>query len=96
MKVTFTTRHFEPTEALKERINKKLGRLDKFGRIDHLEVVLELDGRIRKAELIAKLRHEVLTAKGEDHNIYNAFLTAYRKLEHQLRNYEERITSHHK
>ena len=95
MEFTLTTRHFDPTDNLKERIEKHMSKLDKFGGlIQHAEVVLELDGSLRKAEIVLKTKKNIVTAKGKNHDPYMAFDQAYKKIKSQLVKLDDRIKEH--
>jgi len=95
MEFTLTTRHFQPTEALKNRIEKRMGKLDRFNSlIQHVEVILDLDGNMRKAEIVLKTKKNVITAKAIHHDSYAAFDQAYKKLKSRLVKLDDRIREH--
>ena len=95
MEFTLTTRHFQPTETLKKRIEKRMEKLDRFNSlIQHVEVILDLDGNQRKAEIVLKTKKNVITAKASNHDPYIAFDRAYKKLKSQLLRLDDRIRKH--
>ena len=95
MEFTLTTRHFQPTETLRNRIEKRMEKLDRFNSlIQHVEVILDLDGNMRKAEIVLKTKKNVITAKATNHDPYTAFDQAYKKLKSRLVKLDDRIREH--
>jgi len=96
MEYNLTTRHFEPTKQLKKRIDKTVNRLKKFSNlILRIDVLVELDGKdMRNAQILVKTKKDILTAKASDHDPYIAFNAAYKKIETQLRRFDDKIKSY--
>uniref|UniRef100_A0A7C3UQA8 Ribosome-associated translation inhibitor RaiA n=1 Tax=candidate division WOR-3 bacterium TaxID=2052148 RepID=A0A7C3UQA8_UNCW3 len=95
MEFTLTTRHFEPTDHLKERIGKDIKKLERFKRIiQHVEVILDLDGSVRKAEIIVKTKKNLLTVRSEGYDHYLAFEDAFKKIKGQIAKLDDRIREH--
>ena len=92
MRFTLTARHFDPPTALKEFIEKKLKRLERFNSfIIDTEIVLSKDGKINTAEGKIVLKKGTLTAKVKSQDIRLATKDLLSKLEKQLERHEEKI-----
>ncbi len=89
MRVTITGRHFELSDALKEHIEHKLGKLDRYSmRISEAHVTLDVEKYRHKAEVIMHVNHSVMTAKEESADMYVSVDSAIDKIERMLRRYK--------
>jgi putative sigma-54 modulation protein len=95
MQITTTFRHMESSEALKNYVEEKLERVQKY--IDE-PVVAQVFLTIEKIRHIAEI---TITAKGitikaseETNDMYAAVDAVLDKIERQLRRYKEKIKEH--
>jgi putative sigma-54 modulation protein len=91
MQVIVTGRNLEITEPIREFINKKMRKLERFKQeIIKAEVVLELQRNWRKAEVT--LKGDGFLARGEKraNDIYAAIDAVVNKLEKQLKRFKEK------
>ncbi len=95
MEFILTTRHFEMTDHLKEKIEKDLKKLEKFKRIIHnVEIILDLEGGRRNAEIIVKTKKNVLTVKSTGYDHYLTFEDALKKMKRKLAKLDDKIRDH--
>lgn len=95
MEFTLTTRHFEPTDHLKEKIEKEIKKLERFKRIIlHVEVILDLEGSRRNAEIIVKTKKNLLTVKSAGYDHYLTFEDAFKKMKSKIAKLDDRIRDH--
>lgn len=95
MKVAITGRHFDVTDALKNYINAKLNRLDRFAQdIISAHVVLNLEKNAHVAEFNIKLKKSHINIVERNQNLYAAVDRAIVRLKKLLIRHEEKIKSH--
>ncbi len=95
MDTKITIRHFELTDNTRKHIENKLKKLEKFnGKIITINLILELEGSRRKAEIIVKTKKSILKASSENHDTLTAFNEVYKKIESQVRKLEDRLSRH--
>lgn len=95
MEIDISGRHFKVTAPLKEYIEKKVERLDKYSlKIESVHVVLDVQ-KIRHIAEITLLGKNLRTAcKKEDADMYAAFDACYGKLQLQLSRQHDRVRDH--
>lgn len=94
MELRIEGRHFKITEAIQQRVEEKLGKLEKyFDGIHRLHVILDVeDARRQKVELVcAVARRSTLVAKGEAEDLYVAIDQAERRLLAELKKYKAKL-----
>jgi putative sigma-54 modulation protein len=94
MELQVEGRHFKITEAIQQRVEEKLGRLDKyFDGIHRLHVILAVDDPKRQtAELVCTVaRRYTLVATGEAEDLYAAIDKAEKKLLAEVRRYKGKL-----
>ena len=94
MELRVEGRHFKITEAIRQRVEEKLGGLDKyFDGIHRLHVILAVDDPQRQtAELVCTVaRRYTLVATGEAEDLYAAIDKAEKKLLAELRKYKGKL-----
>ena len=91
MQVLITGRNLEITNSLRDYINKKIGKLERFKQeILKAEVVLELQRNWRKVEIT--LKGDGFLARGEKraNDMYASIDAVVNKLEKQLKRFKEK------
>jgi putative sigma-54 modulation protein len=99
MLVKVTGRHMSVTEAMKAYAEEKTPRLTRIEpRISEIEVVLDFEGGLPKAEFIVDVeRAGDFVASQGNKDMYAAIDAVIDKLERQLTDHRKRVTkSHHK
>jgi putative sigma-54 modulation protein len=99
MKIELTGRHIEITPAIREHVEKQLGKLKQFfdGKITaKAHVVLTVEKKRQKAEIVFNWRDHVLKAATSDSDLYQAVNQAVEKLDKQAQKLKEKtITRRH-
>jgi len=92
MRITFTARHFKPSERLKEHAHLQAEKLKKFsdGILD-IEIILDYIKQVQKAELVAKVYGTRLTVVEESEDMYKSIDLAMEKMERQLAKHKDKL-----
>ncbi len=92
MRVTFTARHFKPSERLKEHAVSEAEKLKKYsdGILD-IEIILDYIKQVQKAELVAKVYGTRLTVVEESEDMYKSIDLAMNKLSRQLQRHKDKL-----
>jgi len=95
MQISVTFRHVDPTPALREYAQQKLGRIKKYlRRPGDAHVILEVAKERHVAEITLQGDHVTMFAKEETHDLYSAIDLAIDKLEHQAQKLKARRRDH--
>lgn len=92
MKFHFTGRQIEISPALKKSAEERLGKLDRF--LDHLmeaHVILAVEKRRHRAEVVVHGRHVTLSAAGETADMYSTLTLVAEKLERQAKKHRDKV-----
>ncbi len=96
MKISYTFRDMDSSQALKDLADEKLPR--KLGPFmtpaADLHVIVEMEGKLHKIELTLKDKNLKTGAAAESDDMYKSLAQAMDKLERQLRRHKERRTEH--
>lgn len=94
MKLTFTFRHMDSSEALKKHAEEKINKLAHyFAEGAHGHVILSADKYLHKSE-INLITHGInVCAKESSEDMYNSIQRALDKIEKQLKKYKDRMVS---
>jgi putative sigma-54 modulation protein len=96
MEIEITGRQMEITPALRDYVNGKVGRAEKYvNRSFGAHVILEVDKLRHIAEIIMHVKGAQLTAREDGEEMYASIDGAMTKMEQQLRRYKDKL-SHHK
>jgi putative sigma-54 modulation protein len=92
MRITFTARHFKPSERLKTHAVEAAEKLKKYsdGILD-IEIILDYIKQVQKAELVAKVYGTRLTVVEESEDMYKSIDLAMAKLERQLKKHKDKL-----
>jgi len=96
MQIDITFRRMDPSDALRNYLNDKMGRIKKFlARPSHAHVVLTSERFRNKADITLTLNNG-LFVKGVDtsDDMYFSIDQALTRIEKQLRKYKEKIQNH--
>ena len=86
MKITFSARHFEASDKLKDFATEEIRRLKKyFDNVMNVDVVLVESGTNKSVEIRVKMLGKILTSKIEDADFYKMIPKVIDKLEAQMR-----------
>ena len=92
MKIHFTGRQIEVSPALRKVAEERLTKLDKF--LDHLmeaHVILAVEKRRHRAEVVVRGRHVTLSAAGETADMYSTLSLVADRLERQAKKHRDKI-----
>lgn len=92
MTTNITARHFELTEQMREFINKKLSKLERYSSyISRAELTLTRDSGQDSVEGRLHLRRDLLTARGNSQDLMEAVSDVIDRLLTQLKRHDERL-----
>ena len=95
MEIDISGRHFKVTAPLKEYIEKKVQKLDKFSlKLESVHVVLEVQRFRHIAEITLLGKNLRLTGKEHDADMYAAFDECLGKVQLQLSRQHDRVRDH--
>ena len=95
MRIKITGRHMDISPALKDYVETRFGRLDRYGlKIESLEVVLEVEKLQHKAEAIGTVNGKSVQAKTSTPEMYATIDALVDRVDTQLRKWKERVSSH--
>lgn len=87
-----TARHFELTPALKQFVERRLKKLERYADlILEAEVILSRDSGFELAEGKLILKHEILPAQARSQDMCQAIRSLSNKLEKQVMRFDERL-----
>ena len=95
MEIDISGRHFKVTEPLKETIEAKVSKLDKYSlKLESVHVVLEVQKFHHMAEITLRGKNLRLTAKEESADMYAAFDRCLGVVQLQLARQHDRRKDH--
>ena len=96
MQLSITGRHLNVTEALRNYVTTKVGRLERhYDHITNVQVVLAVNKTTQFAEAIVHAGHgQEIFADAEADDLYAAIDALADKLDRQLIKHKEKIASH--
>lgn len=95
MNIELTGRHVKITDALRERVERRVARLD--GRLDapaRATVALEVEKSAHKCEILLRAGGEEFFAKTDDRDMYAAIDSAAEKVSRQIERRKNGRKSH--
>jgi len=96
MDLTITFRHSEPSAALRQKIEARVGKLNKYlMKATQAHVILKVEKARHIAEITLLENHHTLFAEAASHDMYASFEEALTKMEHQVKKLKEKVKSHH-
>lgn len=95
MKITFSARHFEPSEKLQKFAQDELSTLEKYFSGDLTgEIMLNQNGNLKEVEMRIHALGKVLPSKVDGDDFYKIIPAAVTKLEKQLKAEKSKKTNH--
>lgn len=94
MKITLRGKNIEITEAIEEKVSKKLSKLDKYFIVSEnveAKVLVRTYPYGQKIEVTIPTEYVLLRAEVVDQDLYNAIDLVIDKLEGQIRKYKTRL-----
>ena len=89
--------HLDVTPALREYVEKKLGRISNhFDHVIDVKVTLRVEKLAQKVEATIHVPGNDLHAESSDENMYSAIDILTDKLDRQVLKYKEKNSNHHK
>jgi putative sigma-54 modulation protein len=95
MKIEFSGKNLKVTEALREKVEKKLQKLEKFtGKMVSARITLEVEKHKSVADLVVHCSHDkIFKAKGSSEDMYLAINDAADAIEQQAKKAKGKIIS---
>ncbi|MBD3308517.1 ribosome-associated translation inhibitor RaiA [candidate division KSB3 bacterium] len=95
MQITLTGRHFEITDPLRQHIDNKMSKLDRYvNGITDVHVVLSVEKHRHIAEINLQVHGNLIRGLEEKHDMYQAVDAAIDKLERQVKRFKDKETDH--
>ncbi|MBE0469331.1 MAG: ribosome-associated translation inhibitor RaiA [Methyloprofundus sp.] len=95
MQVSITGHHIEVTEAMKQHVEEKIGKLKRhFDHVTDVHVILTVEKLEQKAEATVQISGATLFADDVQDNMYTAIDNMADKLDRQIIKYKEKIQAH--
>ena len=96
MKFSITGRTISLTEGLKNMVEKKLGKLDKFFQADTpCNVTLSTQKDLQKIEVTIPVKGSVIRAEESTEDMYQSIDLVVDVLERQIRKYKDKLVARH-
>jgi len=97
MKVHITSRHEKLTEGLREHIEDKIERVERYlGKIKEAHVVLNFEKKVHVCEVTLAAKGLKLSAKAESHDMYQSIDAALARLTKQAQKHKDIWVGKHK
>jgi putative sigma-54 modulation protein len=96
MQLTITGHHIDVTEALKNKVESKLGKLERhFDHLTDIHCVLSVEKLEHKAEATVHLAGGTIFADAINQDMYAAVDALVDKLSRQVIKHKEKLSDHH-
>lgn len=95
MKLRITGRHMNVTPALREYVETRFERLDRYGlKVESLQVVLDVEKLQHKAEAVGVVSGKPVQAKTSTREMYATIDALADRIDAQFRKWKERLVNH--
>lgn len=95
MKLRITGRHMDVTPALRDYVDTRFGRLDRYGmKAGSLQVVLSVEKLQHKAEVVGTVNGKRVQAKTSTREMYATIDALVDRVDAQFRKWKERLVDH--
>jgi putative sigma-54 modulation protein len=95
MKLRITGRHMNITPALREYVETRFERLDRYGlKVGSLQVVLDVEKLQHKAEVVGVVSGKPVQAKTSTREMYATIDALVDRVDAQFRKWKERLVNH--
>ena len=96
MRIAFTFRHMDSSDAIKNYASDKLAKLQKYMRAPlDAEVVVSKERHLHQVEVVLRSDGHTYVATQESEDMYASIDLAMDKIERQLKRYKEKLKHHH-
>ena len=96
MNIQITGRHVEVTEAIKNYVDEKIGKVSQyFDNITSSKVILSVEKDTQIAEVIITVPGTEFVAKADDKDLYAAIDLVEDKIARQLRKHKNKLRANH-
>ncbi|MCL4122484.1 UNVERIFIED_CONTAM: hypothetical protein GTU68_040708 [Idotea baltica] len=96
MNIQITGRHVEVTEAIKNFVDEKIGKVSQyFDNITSAKVILSVEKDTQIAEVIITVPGSEFVAKADDKDLYTAIDLVEDKIARQLRKHKNKLRTNH-
>lgn len=97
MKLNVKGRNIVVTEALRQYIEKRLGKFSKFlGELSEVVVTISTEKFTHKIDVLLKVNGHLIQAEGKTEDLYSAVDEVVEKLEKQILKYKEKVQNKNK
>ena len=97
MNIILTGRHLEVTPALKNYVEKKVKRFNRYlSNISEAIVTISVEKYRHKVEVLLKVNGVLIQAEGVTSEVYSSIDEVAEKLGRQIKKYKEKLVSHRK
>lgn len=97
MKLNVKGRNIEVTDALRQYIEKRLGKFSKFlGELSEAVVTISTEKFTHKIDVLLKVNGHLIQAEGKTEDLYSAVDEVVEKLEKQILKYKEKVRNKNK
>jgi putative sigma-54 modulation protein len=92
MQTSITARHFELTDQLKDYINRKVEKLERYSHyIMNMELILTKGSPLEEVEGKVHLKHELLSARAQSKDLLLGISEVLEKLLTQMKRHDEKM-----
>ena len=92
MQTSITARHFELTDQLREYVNRKAAKLERYSHyIINLELILAKGSPLEEVEGKVHLKHELLTAKAQSKDLLLGISEVVDRLLTQMKRHDQKM-----
>jgi putative sigma-54 modulation protein len=97
MKISITSRHEKLTEGLKNHVEDKIQKVEKFlGKIKEAHVILNFEKKVHICEVTLAAKDLKLSAKATSRDMYQSIDAALTRLETQAHKQKDKRVGHHR
>jgi len=97
MKINITSRHEKLTEGLKNHVEDKIERVERYlGKIKEAHVILNFEKKVHLCEVTLSAKGLKLSAKASSRDMYQSIDAALGRLETQAQKQKDKRVGHHR
>ena len=97
MQLSISGHHLDITEAIKQHAKEKLSKIKQhFDHLINVNMILEVEKGVQKAEATVHISGADLFAKAESDDMYVSIDRMVNKLDAQVRKHKEKLNNHRK
>ncbi|HHJ12628.1 MAG TPA: ribosome-associated translation inhibitor RaiA [Chromatiales bacterium] len=97
MQINIDGHHVEVTDALRQYVKEKIGRLERhFDHVTNVHVVLKVERHVQKAECEMHASGTQIFAEATGDDMYAAIDALVDKLDRQILKHKEKLKDHHR